>query len=221
MGQLSFSLSADKLAEWETWLQRRHRLTILWPDAAGLDAHSFPAREIYQRPLARMQANRMAFVDALVVQMAEDQRRRGLRHLECPPLPGQDSPRCADAGNMQARRFDIEEPGRLWQPTYERRFMSQPDDLVRDFTALSPADQASARDYIAFLRWRGNTMLPGGPTLKGPAHPWQFNLLEHFAGADVRAHARPPAWRSRPPRRRWAGSAARPSGNIRRWTARR
>ena len=72
LGQLSFSLSADKLAGWETWLQRRHRLTILWPDAAGLEAGSFLAREIYQRPLARMQANRMAFVDALVLQMAED-----------------------------------------------------------------------------------------------------------------------------------------------------
>ena len=47
-------------------------MTILWPNSAGLDARSFLTRKIYQRPLARMQANRMAFVDALVLQMAED-----------------------------------------------------------------------------------------------------------------------------------------------------
>ena len=72
LGQLSFNLSADKLAKWETWLQRRHSLTVLWPNSAGLDTLSFFRNEIYQRPLARMQADRMAFVDALVLQLAED-----------------------------------------------------------------------------------------------------------------------------------------------------
>lgn len=72
LGQLSFNLSADKLARWEIWLQRCHNLTILWPNSAGLDARIFFARAIYQQPLARMQANRMAFMDALVLQLAED-----------------------------------------------------------------------------------------------------------------------------------------------------
>jgi hypothetical protein len=72
LGQLSFNLAADRLAQWESWLQRRHNLTILWPNTAGLDARSFFVSEIYQRPFARMQTNRMAFMDALVLQLAED-----------------------------------------------------------------------------------------------------------------------------------------------------
>ncbi len=72
LGQLSFNLAAARLLQWESWLQRRHNLTILWPNAADLDAHSFFTNEIYQRPFARMQANRMAFMDALVLQLAED-----------------------------------------------------------------------------------------------------------------------------------------------------
>lgn len=72
LGQLSFNLSADRLVQWESWLQRRHNLTILRPDPADLDAGSFFMREMYLRPLARMQANRMAFMDTLVLQIAED-----------------------------------------------------------------------------------------------------------------------------------------------------
>jgi hypothetical protein len=72
LGQLSFNLSAQKLAEWETWLLRQYRLTVLWPDPGGLNAQEFIAHEIYQRPLKRMQANRVAFLDALVLQLAED-----------------------------------------------------------------------------------------------------------------------------------------------------
>ena len=72
LGQLSFNLSAQTLAEWETWLLRRYRLTVLWPEAGGLDAHEFFTSEIYQRPLKRMQASRVAFTDALVLQLAED-----------------------------------------------------------------------------------------------------------------------------------------------------
>lgn len=72
LGQLSFNLPPQKLAEWETWLLRRYRLSVLWPDSGGLDAREFVAREIYQRPLKRMQTNRVAFVDALVLQLAED-----------------------------------------------------------------------------------------------------------------------------------------------------
>jgi hypothetical protein len=71
LGQLSFNLPADRLAQWESWLQRRHNLTIVWPNPAGLDARSFFASEIYQRPFARMQANRMSFMDALALQLAE------------------------------------------------------------------------------------------------------------------------------------------------------
>ena len=69
--------------------------------------------------------------------------------------------------------------------------MSQPDDIVRDFTVLSPVDQTLARDYIAFLRWRAEHDASGRANPEGSAHPWQFNLLEHFADADVRASRAP------------------------------
>ena len=72
LGQLSFNLSAQTLAGWETWLLGRYRLTVLWPEAGDLDAQEFFTREIYQRPLKRMQASRVAFTDALVLQLAED-----------------------------------------------------------------------------------------------------------------------------------------------------
>jgi len=72
LGQLSFNLSADKLARWEIWLQRRLHLTILWPGSDELDSRDFVMRDLYQRPLARMQASRMAFMDALVLLVAEE-----------------------------------------------------------------------------------------------------------------------------------------------------
>lgn len=68
--------------------------------------------------------------------------------------------------------------------------MAQRDDTLDDFTSLSPTDQALARDFIAFLRWRAER-----PDLASPQKPlrsWRFNFLEHFAQADVRAAASRP-----------------------------
>jgi predicted nucleic acid-binding protein len=72
LGQLSFNITAERLSQWKSWLVDAHQLAIIWPvnpDETN-DASSF-RQEIYDRPLARMQANRTAFMDALIVGLAE------------------------------------------------------------------------------------------------------------------------------------------------------
>ncbi len=73
LGQLSFNLSPAKLANWQSWLIDAYQLTVIWPvepDEQVSAAASFRA-EIYDRPLAKIQARRMAFMDALVLNLAE------------------------------------------------------------------------------------------------------------------------------------------------------
>jgi predicted nucleic acid-binding protein len=72
LGQLSFNVSAERLAQWKSWLVDAHQLAIIWPvnPDQATDALSF-RQEIYDRPLARMQTSRIAFMDALIVDLAE------------------------------------------------------------------------------------------------------------------------------------------------------
>jgi len=71
LGQLSFNLAPDRLAQWRLWLQAGYNLTVIWPEPGDLDASSFFRKEIYEAPLARMQEKRMAFLDALIINLAE------------------------------------------------------------------------------------------------------------------------------------------------------
>ena len=71
LGQLSFNLAPNRLAQWRLWLQAGYNLTVLWPEPGDGDAFAFFRREIYEAPLARMQEHRMAFLDALVLNLAE------------------------------------------------------------------------------------------------------------------------------------------------------
>ena len=71
LGQLSFNLSPDRLGEWRLWLQEAYGLAVLWPESKGQTADAFFQDEVYNRPFAKMQAQRMAFLDALVVGLAE------------------------------------------------------------------------------------------------------------------------------------------------------
>ena len=71
LGQISFNLSPRRLAEWQTWLVRQYHLAVLWPNPGTLDAQGFMLQEIYQRPMARIQAHRMGFADALAIEVAE------------------------------------------------------------------------------------------------------------------------------------------------------
>jgi hypothetical protein len=59
------------------------------------------------------------------------------------------------------------------------------DEILRALSALSPADQALAQDYVAFLQWRAGQTFTD--LSKGPARPWQLGFLEHLAEATVQA----------------------------------
>ena len=58
-------------------------------------------------------------------------------------------------------------------------------EIQRELAGLSEGDRAQVRDYVAFLRWRAEH----GKRVVAPAgvRTWQFNFLEHFTSADVRA----------------------------------
>lgn len=71
LGQLSFNLAPHRLAEWRLWLQEAYNLTVIWPAAEERRGEDFFRDEIYTRPLVRMQEQRMAFVDALIIGLAE------------------------------------------------------------------------------------------------------------------------------------------------------
>lgn len=71
LGQLSFNLPPDRLAQWRLWLQAAYHLVVLWPDPDQLEASLFFHEEIYAQPLARMQVHRMSFVDSLILNLAE------------------------------------------------------------------------------------------------------------------------------------------------------
>jgi len=63
--------------------------------------------------------------------------------------------------------------------------------LYQELGVLSATDHQKVRDYVAFLRWQAERAGATSPSPDRTARPWQFNLLEHFAGADVRASRNP------------------------------
>ncbi len=72
LGQLSFNLSPEHLAEWESWLMEPYRLTVIWPRVTGnQSAEVFFRSEIFERPFAKMRTHRMAFIDTLILDLAE------------------------------------------------------------------------------------------------------------------------------------------------------
>ena len=72
LGQLSFNVSPDRLSEWKSWLVDAYDLAIVWPFNPDDMISTFSYRqEIYDQPLARMQASRIAFMDGLILGLAE------------------------------------------------------------------------------------------------------------------------------------------------------
>ncbi|NUM48397.1 MAG: hypothetical protein HUU38_27120 [Anaerolineales bacterium] len=71
LGQLSFNLSGEALNNWRSWLVGAYALRIIWPDDIdGMNTSQF-RDEIFERPLTRMKAYRMPFLDSLVVNLIE------------------------------------------------------------------------------------------------------------------------------------------------------
>jgi hypothetical protein len=72
LGQLSFNLTPTRLDDWQTWLIDAYQLTVIWPvDPSDPTASSFFRAEIFERPFAKMRAQRMAFIDSLILNLAE------------------------------------------------------------------------------------------------------------------------------------------------------
>ncbi|CAG0946881.1 hypothetical protein ANRL1_03392 [Anaerolineae bacterium] len=72
LGQMSFNLSPTQLDDWRAWLISAYHLKVLAPveiDDPLATIYFIP--EIFDRPFAKMRAQRMAFMDALVLSLAE------------------------------------------------------------------------------------------------------------------------------------------------------
>jgi hypothetical protein len=72
LGQLSFNLSAEYLADWQNWFINAYNLNVIWDTNSKEQVDSETWREIiYERPFQKMQTVRMAFMDALILSLAE------------------------------------------------------------------------------------------------------------------------------------------------------
>lgn len=72
LGQLSFNLSPSRLDRWQSWLIDAYQLAVIWPAETETSSAAFFFRaEIYERPFAKMRVHRMAFMDSLVLGLAE------------------------------------------------------------------------------------------------------------------------------------------------------
>jgi hypothetical protein len=72
LAQASFNLSPARLAEWESWLIEPYHLTVIWPRAKeNQTAEAFFRAEIFDYPFTKAREHRVAFLDSLVIGLAE------------------------------------------------------------------------------------------------------------------------------------------------------
>ncbi len=72
LGKLSFNVSTARLDDWQSWLVDAYHLIVIWPQTAvNQDADSFFRNQVFDRPLAKFRAHHMAFMDALILDLAE------------------------------------------------------------------------------------------------------------------------------------------------------
>lgn len=72
LAQLSFNLTPARLAEWESWLIEPYHLTVIWPHAReNQNAETFFRSEIFEKPFQKAREHRVAFLDALIIGLAE------------------------------------------------------------------------------------------------------------------------------------------------------
>lgn len=72
LGQMSFNLSPTELDRWQTWLIKAFWLKVVWPvDPQDDQATILFKSEIFDLPFAKMRTHHMAFMDALVLSLAE------------------------------------------------------------------------------------------------------------------------------------------------------
>ncbi len=73
LGKLSFNLSSTRLEQWPQWLVDAYQLEVIWPVSpnTAVTYHSW-RKELFTRPFARMKAVKMPFMDALILNLAEE-----------------------------------------------------------------------------------------------------------------------------------------------------
>ena len=71
LGKMSFNVNPDRLVDWRSWLQDAYNLTIIWPEVRGIDADGFIRYLLFNRPFERMCRTPIAFVDCLILDLAE------------------------------------------------------------------------------------------------------------------------------------------------------
>lgn len=72
LAQLSFNVSPTHLSDWETWLIEPYHLTVIWPHALeNQNAETFFNAEIFENPFNKARTQRLAFLDALIIGLAE------------------------------------------------------------------------------------------------------------------------------------------------------
>ncbi|MEW5717807.1 MAG: hypothetical protein AB1817_04200 [Chloroflexota bacterium] len=72
LGQMSFNLSPTRLDDWRTWLLSSYHLKVIAPvDLDDATASVVFKSEIMDQPFAKMRTHRMAFMDALALNLAE------------------------------------------------------------------------------------------------------------------------------------------------------
>ena len=71
LGKMSFNMNPDRLIDWRSWLQDAYNLTIVWPEARGIDLVGFTRSLLFNRPFDRMCRTPIAFADCLILDLAE------------------------------------------------------------------------------------------------------------------------------------------------------
>lgn len=71
LGQLSFNLSAERLAQWPVWLQDNFGLSVIYPVTAHLTADDFFRAELVERPLQRMALHSSPYLDSVILELTE------------------------------------------------------------------------------------------------------------------------------------------------------
>jgi predicted nucleic acid-binding protein len=73
LGKFSFNLSPARLEQWPQWLVDAYQLEVIWPVApdTAVTYHSW-REELFTRPFTRMKTVKMPFMDALILNLAEN-----------------------------------------------------------------------------------------------------------------------------------------------------
>lgn len=71
LGQMSFNLSPIQLDKWQTWLIEAYQFRVIYPATTTESPDLFFRQEIIDRPFAKMRAHRVAFLDSLIINLAE------------------------------------------------------------------------------------------------------------------------------------------------------